>query len=179
MQERLYRGDFCLCQSRRMGFSTWTSRADEKWIRHTGDLAIIGHLNWKRFKRGNKHTGTGFNPTPPWMFRSSWAPKVVERLRIFSFTTSCSKLASNLVNGNMQSTFSTACQWPLMPWVPYLLTYCWWFRNPAPAEVGSFPHYWQGFMQISSIIMTHDLRFDSSVWPSLFSAAKNRLPRLR
>lgn len=65
MQERLYRGDFCLCQSRRMGFSPWTSRADEKWIGHTGDLAIIGHhghLNWKRFKRGN-----GFFPHAPWM----------------------------------------------------------------------------------------------------------------
>lgn len=82
MQERLYRGDFCLCQSRRMGFSTWTSRADEKWIGHTGDLAIIGHhghLNWKRFKRGNvQHTGTG-TPHGCWISMASWAPKVVEK----------------------------------------------------------------------------------------------------
>jgi len=28
-------------------------------------------------------------------------------------------------------------------------TYCWWFRNPAPVEVGSLSHSFQGFLYIS------------------------------
>ena len=26
-------------------------------------------------------------------------------------------------------------------------TYCWWFRNPVPVEVGSLSHYLQGFIR--------------------------------
>ena len=38
----------------------------------------------------------------------------------------------------------------------HILSYCWWFRNPAPVEVGSVSHYLQGFIhprwcRISSI----------------------------
>ena len=31
-------------------------------------------------------------------------------------------------------------------------TYCWWFRNPAPLEVGSFSHYLQGNLVPSQVV---------------------------
>ena len=52
-------------------------------------------------------------------------------------------------------------------------TYCWWFRNPAPVEVGSFSHDLQGFIhprwcRISSIdLISSELVF-SSQWCSGF-----------
>ena len=33
-------------------------------------------------------------------------------------------------------------------------TYCWWFRNPAPVEVGRLSHYLQGFSTIQKVVGT-------------------------
>ena len=43
-----------------------------------------------------------------------------------------------------------------------LPTYCWWFRNPAPVEVGRLSHYWlPGFKNIQTVVISRICRISS------------------
>jgi len=51
------------------------------------------------------------------------------------------------------------------------LRYCWWFRNPAPVDIGSFSHYLQGFIHPVGKSENHQLKragWDMWLFPEKF-----------
>ena len=86
-------------------------------------------------KAGTKSSNQQPCPTPPLILEKATNMSFCGRRKYSYFPTAC-PFSSNFCKAGGRFCRNTRS------------TYCWWFKNHAPVEVGSLSHYLQGFSTI-------------------------------